>query len=1286
MFSACLSYCRDPAAVDAEEVQNSTDFNPQFEDEDSDTTENDETSCRSGRARYMLPRRKLTRVEELEWIKPLLDKLWPKIDSALHKIMKETVEPKIQDKLPFALKGLTFKKFTLGKTTPCVGPITIWDAPCLKEDQEHRGLELHIQVELKSKNLDVELAIGALTAGVKECTIKGTLVVRLDPLLDHSPILGGLVIYFLDPPLLDMDFTQLASMAELELSERGLTRIFEKLIANRLVLPNVWFRPFLQNEDIVDTATLRDPKPVGVLRVTVIEGSRLYGNDFHLFSKATSDPYVRVRLADDEWQSCKREETCNPKWLTDPETIGCEQISPDEIQHDFLVYDVGQTIRIEVFDWNQIVEHVLIGRTAAITVQDALSRSRKPMQLFDCKEKEERGHLVVQFDWLKVTAGYLDDDYACMVRIKFDEVYVPDDIDFTSAKIQVKMQDGRQKNTPFTSPPNTGAVTFAEAPGADKRLDVEYVMCFGMSKEAAMTEPLQVLLIAPQDRVHRERTLAVGTINLEEVIDAPEKQKEWISQPLILTRPPPEDGNVLPDFFTQREEQQEAAPVRAEVTVSVMGLQPVATKAAITHMRKRCQQEPEDWRAHTRSTSLSRWQQPLVGRDTTKCTGSVESLDWFNAFFARLWPKIAKYVQTLMEDQDGNVTQKMQAAVPKLLKGMYFNKFKLGIKTPVFGPIKISEAPERWGKEPGKDANQGSEIRLGVKLDSESQIELTVGPVKVGIHRLQVRGEIAIRFEPLLGQTPVIGGLVMCFLNPPKLAMEYKHFAQLVGNTTLEPMVKGAIDRAIAKALVMPNVISVPIGSEEKGVDRSLLRHPRPLGIVRVRAKSATGLPDGHLHLFSKQNIDAYVRVRVADDEWHSSVAEGSSPAWMASDHHCFWYYDMRQTIHIEVMDKGRFNPQHTIGQAKPLLVKDAVENSGAAIELFAPVQGLDEIGDESCGSVDVEFELLQPRPGLRPQCELCMLRIKIDKIYVSEEFPQPIALHARCCDSEKTTPFVTAKVVKTDGKDGKDEKKEKSPDNKTKPPPLRRLGTILPEEGFEKQPVTLGVEYVLHLLLKQEDLKAHHLELELIDRKRTVFASKEVELKQLIDRKVFRRTWGSEKQPLLNLRGEGGKCQAELEVQISGLDVQQVRAKRAPPRFNDFMVSQPRCLCSRCKLKRESWFLLAFAANALVEGVACLIAALSGFILVFFINVFGPRHRQKLLTDEADDDEVVPTNIPATLYEGGDTTRSSKERASPILVRERPVSMAEPRSPTFELTPRITTKDRERARANTHK
>ena len=38
-------------------------------------------------------------------------------------------------------------------------------------------------------------------------------------------------------------------------------------------------------------------------------------------------------------------------------------------------------------------------------------------------------------------------------------------------------------------------------------------------------------------------------------------------------------------------------------------------------------------------------------------------------------------------------------------------------------------------------------------------------------------------------------------------------------------------------------------------------------------------------------------KVRVADDEWHSSMAEGSSPVWTAADHHCFWYYDIRQRL-----------------------------------------------------------------------------------------------------------------------------------------------------------------------------------------------------------------------------------------------------------------------------------------------------------------------------------------------------------------------------------------------------
>ena len=94
------------------------------------------------------------------------------------------------------------------------------------------------------------------------------------------------------------------------------------------------------------------------------------------------------------------------------------------------------------------------------------------------------------------------------------------------------------------------------------------------------------------------------------------------------------------------------------------------------------------------------------------------------------------------------------------------------------------------------------------------------------------------------------------------------------------------------------------------------------------------------------------------------------------------------------------------------------------------------------------------------------------------------------------------------------------------------------------------------------------------------------------------------------------------------------------------------------------------------------MIAALSGFILVFAMNVFGPRHKLQSPLDDQDDDDVGPvTTVPATLYEGGETTRSTKERTPQRSVSiQRPVSL-DPGSP---MTPRLTTK--ERMRANTSK
>ncbi|OLP82422.1 hypothetical protein AK812_SmicGene36923 [Symbiodinium microadriaticum] len=435
------------------------------------------------------------------------------------------------------------------------------------------------------------------------------------------------------------------------------------------------------------------------------------------------------------------------------------------------------------------------------------------------------------------------------------------------------------------------------------------------------------------------------------------------------------------------------------------------------------------------------------------------------------------------------------------------------------------------------------------------------------------------------------------------------------------------------------------------------------------------------------------MKVRVADDEWESSCAVGCNPTWLESDSHCFWYYDLRQTVHLEVLDQGRFNPKHSLAIAKPVLVNLAAENSGKPVELFAPAASLDEMSDESCGTLEIECELLQPKAGVRPSCELCMLRIKVDEIYVPQDFPQPVAFLARCGNSEKTSPFVVPKV------------QPGSQDSSFKLP-------------LDRQPVALPTECVLHLLVKKEDLSTHALELEIINRKpreeanpgarskdsamaslsaamnfehgdgdedyllngNESYATNHRHFQELQRLSAFqqvttkvppsydgRSSWfayedaiddwcditeldGDKRGPALRLprdatlAGEGVKCQAKMELQISGLDPPNNRVRRALPRMNTVIDrDKPRCGCTYCKLKCESWYLLVFSGNALLEGAACLIASLSGFILIFFMAVFGPRHKYQELPSGADEGDDEMHHAPETVYEGGDTTRSSK-------------------------------------------
>eukprot|EP00972_Heterocapsa_arctica_P042627 6284314-Heterocapsa_arctica.AAC.1 len=92
-----------------------------------------------------------------------------------------------------------------------------------------------------------------------------------------------------------------------------------------------------------------------------------------------------------------------------------------------------------------------------------------------------------------------------------------------------------------------------------------------------------------------------------------------------------------------------------------------------------------------------------------------------------------------------------------------------------------------------------------------------------------------MRLELLLDEMPVIGGVVVCFLDQPKITMEFSGIAKYLEWTQIGSQMRELIHWGISSSLVMPNVMGVAIGTEDQGVDRALLRQPRPVYVLRVQ-------------------------------------------------------------------------------------------------------------------------------------------------------------------------------------------------------------------------------------------------------------------------------------------------------------------------------------------------------------------------------------------------------------------------------------------------------------------
>eukprot|EP00930_Biecheleria_cincta_P058978 TRINITY_DN44751_c0_g1_i1.p1 TRINITY_DN44751_c0_g1~~TRINITY_DN44751_c0_g1_i1.p1 ORF type:complete len:574 (+),score=104.69 TRINITY_DN44751_c0_g1_i1:34-1755(+) len=346
--------------------------------------------------------------ETLHWLNNLLAGLWPKVNAAVIKMVHESIEPSIQEKMPYGFKDTHFKKFTLGTKTPELGPIAVI--------QSKECVKIVLGVNYQS-DVDIEITTKVASVGIKSIHLKGDFMIHLSPLLEELPVVGGICAYFLDPPDVDLDFTGLGNVADCPGIAGTIRGVIDSTIAGICVLPNTIAVPVGTADQGVDPALLKLPEPIGVLRFRPLRARDLIGKDSHLMSAATSDPYVKVKIADDAWQSSVIKSNLNPEWGEDD-------------FHDFVVFDRDQSVRIEVWDDDSMTGDDFIGRAKTCKVGEILALCSQPLPLTDGTEDKEipAGSLDLKLEWLEFTKEKAEGD-SCVIAVKIESIVLPAGMD-----------------------------------------------------------------------------------------------------------------------------------------------------------------------------------------------------------------------------------------------------------------------------------------------------------------------------------------------------------------------------------------------------------------------------------------------------------------------------------------------------------------------------------------------------------------------------------------------------------------------------------------------------------------------------------------------------------------------------------------------------------------------------------------------------------------------------------------------------------------------------------------
>lgn len=369
--------------------------------------------------------------EALQWVNKLLEILWPEMDKVARHIVHDKITPRMQEKagqkMP-QLKDMHFSHFTLGTATPKVTGLHVSTTP-------FGGSKVRMMVDYKS-DIAVEVLAMKMKVGMRAFHLSGEMCVLMRPVMEDYPgNVGGMTMYFVNRPRIDLDFTGLANIADLGGIKGIVRQTIGDVLAEKLVLPNAITNVIGYDDLLVYPPVMGPPHPpVAAVSIRLVKAADIRDGDFHLnpFATKVEDNYVKYVMGDVTWKA----------------PIGN---LPQE--RTFTVMDVMQTMSISVWDEDSITADDFLGTVGTYTMSEIEALSGRDIQVNDPSRKEGKGGVLqMEVHFFNIKPFRLGPSENIVV-IQFQEVFLhfkPEGKVFVRAKLGSETRTTRASN-PMTS-------------------------------------------------------------------------------------------------------------------------------------------------------------------------------------------------------------------------------------------------------------------------------------------------------------------------------------------------------------------------------------------------------------------------------------------------------------------------------------------------------------------------------------------------------------------------------------------------------------------------------------------------------------------------------------------------------------------------------------------------------------------------------------------------------------------------------------------------------------------